>query len=179
MLNQIKTTQPMERAWLSAPIIRINEDVTSEKQAHYWYGGEMATIEVAGYKFHIEAIGDVYAELFKSTPLVDEDLSWDDLIETIKDKGNQGVFGEVIGHYIKDDEELMALINDNHPEYRLNLDYANWWECFVTDPQGDWHDLMWDLDSTSLNDAIAEVLEALQEGLEIGEIILQFNPQAR
>ena len=175
MLNQIVTPQNMKRIILTQATTHLNSDVTSEKQAHYWYGGEMATIEAGGYKFHIEAIGDVYAKLFKPSSLADEELDWDNCIEHIRDKRNGGAFGEIIGYYIKNDEELATLINDKHSVYRLKFDHANWWECFVTDSQGVWHDLMWDLDATGLNDAIEEVLKALQDGLEIDDVILQLG----
>ena len=175
MLNQVETPQTMKKVMFAQATTQIDSTVTPEKQAHYWYGGEMATIEAGGYKFHIEAIGDVYADLFKPSSLTDEALDWDNCIEHIKDKRNGGAFGEIISYYIKNDEELAKLMDDGHPVYRLKLDYANWWECSVTDPEGSWHDLMWNLDATGLNDAIEEVLEALQDGLEIDNVVLQLT----
>ena len=62
-------------------------------------------------------------------------------------------------YYLKNDEELYAAIDNGD----LIFDYNNWWECFIIDPQGNWHDLMWDLDASYLDEAIEEVKSGLDE----------------
>lgn len=175
MLNQVLTPKNMKRILLSESEICtiINPSVTPKQQLHYWYGGEMATIEAGGFKFHIDALGDMRARLYdhpyKAEP------NHEDCLEDEKDSSNSGHVGSVLESYIQTDEELYQLINDEHPKYQLVLTDGNWWECSITDPDGDWHDLLWNLDSSYLNEAIEEVLTSLKDGFEIDDTILQLK----
>lgn len=147
--------------------IAVSKYVMDNRKSHFWYGGDAAKIEIGECKLFIEATGDVFANLYdKKDP-----ENW---LECIGDKYNQGVFGEVIQHYIDNDKELEQLLNDEHPLYTLDLINNNWWECFV-EYSNRHYDLMWNLEATYLDEAIEEVLTGLEEGVEVGEVIVQLE----
>lgn len=162
----IMSVEPKKKVTGKAEIV-IAEFVNDKQKSHFWYGGNVATINIAKCKLYIEAVGDVFASLYdRNDP--------ENCLEQIRDKNNQGVFGEVIQHYIENDEELQQLLNDEHPRYILKLDNNNWWECFV-EYSNEHFDLMWDLQATYLDEAIEEVLTALEEGVEAGEVVVQLE----
>ena len=109
-----------------------------------------------GWNFELCATGDVCADLLR------KDDPGDSLLY-VKDKQNAGRFGEEIQTYITTDKALNSALCHSHPQYQLLLDNNNWWECFVIDPSGGFHDLMWCLDSDSIISAIAEVIAGMDE----------------
>ena len=127
----------------------ITDFIDNDHRSHYWYGGQCATIEHKGYIASVEAIGDIYAEYAPNG----------EYKYHIKDKNNAGWFYNEMHNDIKSDKELYEAINNGD----LLIDNNNWWECFIIDPQGNWHDLMWALDSGYLDDAIEEVKENLED----------------
>lgn len=129
--------------------VTITDFIDNDHRSHYWYGGECVRIEHKGYTASIEAIGDVYAEYTPNGKYVAH----------VKDKNNAGAFYREMYCYFKNDEELYAAIDNGD----LILDNNNWWECFIIDPQGNFHDLMWALDATYLEEAVDEVKEGFDE----------------
>ena len=129
--------------------VTIKDFVDDKHQSHYWHGGECANIKHNGYTATIEAIGDIYVEYYENG----------EYIMRYKDKANTGQFYNEFSRYIKNDAELYKAIDDGN----LKFDYNNWWECFIVDKNGNFHDLMWCLDADYLNDAIEEVKEGLDE----------------
>jgi hypothetical protein len=127
----------------------ITDFIDNDHRSHYWYGGQCAKIEHNGYIASIEAIGDVYAEYAPNG----------ECECYVKDKNNVGWFYNEMRGYIESDKELYEAINNGD----LIIDYNNWWECFIIDPQGNFHDLMWALDSDYLDDAIKEVKFSLDK----------------
>lgn len=114
--------------------------------SHYWYGGVCAEIKHKGYTATVEAVGDVYAEHIPSGRYV-------------KDKNNAGRFYNEMNDCIKNDKELYKSIDNGD----LDISNNNWWECYITDPNGNFHDIMWCLDANYLPDAIEEVKKSLDE----------------
>lgn len=130
-------------------ILTITDIIDDKHLSHFWYGGQCAKIEHKGYIASIEAIGDVYAEYAPNGEYKTH----------IKDKNNAGVFYHEMCSYIRDDAELYKAIENED----LVFDHNNWWECFIIDPQGNFHDLMWNLDADFLGEAIEEVKAGLDE----------------
>ena len=129
--------------------VAITDFIDNDHRSHYWYGGECARIEYKGYVALIKAIGDVYAEYAPNGEY-----------EThVKDKNNNGCFYSIMGYYFKNDNELYEALNNGD----LIVDNNNWWECFIVDPQGNWHDLMWALDADYIDEAIEEVSANLDD----------------
>lgn len=128
--------------------IKITDKIDDQHLSHCWYGGQCATIKHRGYTFSIEAIGDVCFE-YKGGSM-------------FKDKNNTGKLYSELCSYIKDDNALYKAIENNE----LVFDANNWWECFVYDPEGGFHDIMWCLDASSLTDAIEEVKESIDDIIE-------------
>lgn len=129
--------------------VTITDFIDNDHRSHYWYGGQCAKIEYNGYTASIEAIGDVFAEY---APNGEYKIH-------VKDKNNAGLFYQEMSCYFKNDEELYASIENGD----LIIDYNNWWECFIIDPQGNFHDLMWNLDADYLDEAIEESKAGLNE----------------
>ena len=130
--------------------VTIVDSLGKDRQASYWYGGRCATINYKGYIASIEAVGDVYWSYDGD----DECCS-----ETFKDKNNAGRFYNEMHHIFANDTELFDAIESG----KLQFDYNNWWECFIYDKKGVFHDMMWDLDAIRLDDAIEEVKVGLDE----------------
>ena len=129
--------------------VKITDYIDDQHKSHYWYGGQCAVIKYKGYTFSIEAVGDVYWYCKK-----DGDIS-----DCYKDKNNSGRFYGEMSYLYKNDDELYEAIDKGE----LVFDYNNWWECFVYDKDGEFHDLMWDLDASYLGEAIEEVKEQLDD----------------
>lgn len=81
-----------------------------------WHGGHIAEVKVSDkLSIDISVCGDVCADLY------DEYCNH---IEHLKDKGNNAVFADVMGRYIRNDSDLKKAIQRG----RLKLDYNNWVE---------------------------------------------------
>lgn len=137
--------------------VSITDFIDNDHRSHYWYGGECAQIEYKGYTALIEAIGYVYAEYAPNG----------EYITHVKDKNNTGFFYTEMDYYLKNDKGLYEAIDNGD----LIIDYNNWWECFIIDPQGNWHDLMWALDADYLDEAIEEVKENFDDVIKDVEYI--------
>ena len=70
-------------------------------------------------------------------------------------------------NYIPDDYRLKRLLRgedvllnvDGTPtRCYLAIENNNWWECFVFDPAGNFHDLMWALDADYYDEALSEII---------------------
>ena len=127
----------------------ITDLIDDDHLSHYWYGGHCAKIKHKGYTAHIEALGDVCVEYAPHGKYLTH----------LKDKSNSGMFYHEIGYYLHNDKDLYAALKNGD----LRIDNNNWWECFITDKDGNEYDLMWCLDSDYLTDAIEEVKEQLDD----------------
>lgn len=103
--------------------------------------------------FAIHACGDIYATLY--------DKSDGTELLYVKDKSNSGRFGVDVLPYLKTDHALYAAMGDTHKRYRLDMEHNNWWECFVYTPEGEFHDMMWTLDSDHIFEGVEVVLSAM------------------
>lgn len=59
-----------------------------------------------------------------------------------------------------------AAMGDTHKRYRLDMEHNNWWECFVYTPEGEFHDMMWALDSDHIFEGVEVVLSAMDSVIE-------------
>lgn len=99
-------------------------------------------------------MGDVNIELF--------DMN-DKLIESVNDKNNDGKFKVKIQEHIRDDAELIQILDGLHPEKQATINNNNWWEIFVTDKDGAFHDLSAIVDDTdNILEAIASTILSLK-----------------
>lgn len=132
--------------------ITIAGDVDSKHQDCLWYGGWVATVEYNGWKYYIEAVGDVYCTLYNHRG---EEL------EEVRDKCNSGAFYKEMCPFIRDDTHLSELIKEG----RLVFDHNNWFEVFIVAPDGKDIDLDLSglLDSASINEAVEEVISVYIE----------------
>lgn len=146
----VKASEPLR--------ISVEDRMFYKRQGSLWFGGEVACISYCGWRFQLCAQGDVYADLF--------DLKADRLLAHIKDKNNAGQLGEVLLPYLKSDKALYAAMKGVHTQYRLCVENNNWWEAFVTDPNGVFHDLMWCLNADNLLDGIVEIVESMDAVIE-------------
>lgn len=131
--------------------IKILQRIDDGHLSHFWYGGCCAEIKHNGYTLLVSANGDVIVDY----------LNNGDIIDYVKDKGNNGLFNEVMKYYIKNDGELYTLIGHD----LLYIINNNWWECFVIDMNGFCVDSLL-LDSDYLDDAIQEVKDNIEDILK-------------
>ncbi len=147
-------------AGLDAPIVvEVTAELRKNQYSSLWYGGEIANIRYKGWTFELYACGDVYADLYRKG----DPEEW---LLYVKDKNNAGQLGKELQPYIKTDKALYAAINGQHSKYRLELLNNNWYECFAIDPCGHFYDLMWALDSDHAIEAIAEIIDGMDEVIE-------------
>lgn len=144
--------------------VSFEQRVYSDKQNSLWYGGEVITLHKEGFKFHIDANGDVRGWLWRC-----KEGESPTQVFYIKDKHRGGDFGKEMSTYIDNDKELYKLCDTDGElkkgayTYTLELDNNNWWEVFVTTPDGKWHDLMYALESGEIKDAVIEMLDCIPE----------------
>lgn len=140
-------------------MVVFNDKIESRRYDSLWYGGEVAEISYKQYKFLLSATGDVYANLMDK---------WDGgrSLFYVKDKNNRGLLADELIPYIRTDRELYAAMRGTHIRYLLEFGDNNWWECFLVDPEGNFHDLMLDLASDVVFEAVAEILTEMDRIIE-------------
>lgn len=135
--------------------ISFEDSISLLRLSSLWYGGGMVNIKYKGYTFHVEAIGDVYANLYS--------VGSERHLCYVKDKNNNGNFGSEMFSYFRSDKILEDALSVQPRIYRLEMQHNNWWECFVTDNSGVFHDLMWALDEDNLFKAIIEAINGFDD----------------
>ena len=158
----ISTLQRLHLCWqirkqigkIHQPIkVEFHQPICRKQYSSLWYGGLVVSIKVRGCVFAIHACGDIYATLY--------DKSDGTELLYVKDKSNSGRFGVDVLPYLKTDHALYAAMGDTHKRYRLDMEHNNWWECFVYTPEGEFHDMMWALDSDHIFEGVEVVLSAM------------------
>ena len=153
-------------------IVKIDylDTVEDNRKCHYWYGGDVVSIELGENKsILISAIGDVIGHIYNKEG---------ESVARFKDKSNNGAFYTVASSYFENDEELLKSIFDYNPEkeeleklgieYYVIFDHNNWWEAApVID--GVQYDIEMCLDGYSLDEAIKEVKENIDSILDAAE----------
>ena len=138
----ISTLQRLHLCWqirkqigkIHQPIkVEFHQPICRKQYSSLWYGGLVVSIKVRGCVFAIHACGDIYATLY--------DKSDGTELLYVKDKSNSGRFGVDVLPYLKE--------------------HNNWWECFVYTPEGEFHDMMWALDSDHIFEGVEVVLSAM------------------
>lgn len=145
--------------------INIQENKEPNHDNVFWYGGEVASIKSSEGEYKIVARGIVSCDLIAKKDYTDKDgenIKKGDLIAHVKDKNEVGAFKDEMSLYIKDDNELLDILNEKHELYELDIDNNNWFELSFYNKNGEieYDDI---LDSESLKDAIDEVLEMIWE----------------
>ena len=138
--------------------------IDKEHLAHYWYGGDVVSIEHRGFTFFISADGEVNASLLDEK---NNELCY------VKDKNRSGRFYDEMSSFIANDKELFSLINSPEGEKVLVFENNNWWECYARDPAGNMYDLMWALDASTIPEAIEEVKEHID--VKVNELLVGFS----
>lgn len=136
-----------------------------------WYDGLVAKIYSDKGEFCIFARGQIRAKLFSK----DEN---GEVIEHAYVKGSGISFYQEMSEYIKNDEELVKIINNEHKTYQLEFDNNNWLEVDLLNNEGEYEELDIVLDSGSLNDAVKEVIKMIpdiekeleEQGITYGKI---------
>lgn len=99
------------------------ESVPANKQSHYWYGGEMCSIQKDDTTLTIEANGDINFRLI-------EKETGRELIY-VKDKNGAGSLNHELNQYITNDKELIDAILEKHDTYIAILNDGNWYDCTI------------------------------------------------
>ena len=124
-----------------------------------WYGGELATVKISdSFKIELNIYGDVRACLTDKSG---------EVLASVKDKNNMGVFGDEMHPYLKTDKQLHNAIDNG----RLTLDNNNWIEydgeikAGNTDSAGVFIDLGIVCDNI-LDDDILQAIEQALDSIE-------------
>ncbi|MCL2578152.1 MAG: hypothetical protein FWE27_08920 [Defluviitaleaceae bacterium] len=135
--------------------ICFNDSISLRRLHSLWYGGNVVDVKYKGYTFHIEASGEVRCNLNRTNN--------DNPVCYLKDKSKNGVFDYEMLSYIRFDKTLYKTLNHEHRKFYLEMYNNNWWECFITDDKGVFHDIMWTLDNDDLFISVANVIENFDE----------------
>ena len=145
--------------------INIQENKEPNHDNVFWYGGEVASIKSSEGEYKIVARGIVSCDLIAKKDYITPDgeqIKAGDLIAHVKDKNEVGAFKDEMSLYIKDDNELLDILNEKHELYELDIDNNNWFELSFYNKDGEieYDDVM---DSDSLKEAVDEVLDIIWE----------------
>lgn len=99
------------------------ETIPDNKQAHYWYGGEICSIQKNNKTIIIEADGDINFQL------IDKETGRE--LVYVKDKNRSGSLAHELTQYITNDKELIDAILGNHDKYIAIMNDGNWYECII------------------------------------------------
>lgn len=143
--------------------IKIQENEEPNHDNVFWYGGEVASIKSSEGEYKIVARGIVSCDLLAKKDYITldgEQIKAGDLIAHVKDKNEVGAFKDEMSLYIKDDNELLDILNEKHKLYELEINNNNWFELSFYNKDGEieYDDVM---DSASLKDAVKEVLDMI------------------
>ena len=97
----------------------------------FWYGGEAASIKTSSGEYKIVARGQVRCNLIAKEDYIDKDgnkVKKGDIIATVIDKNQDGLFKNVMIPFIKNDYELNSILEYEHEKYELNIENNNWFE---------------------------------------------------
>ena len=131
--------------------------INPERENVLWYGGTVAEIQSSKGKYIIYARGIV------SCDLVLRDNN--ELLVSVKDKNEDGLFAKKMLDYIKNDKELNEILADKHKLYKMIINNNNWLELsFYNRDNEIVYDLI--LDSNNVSEAITETLSLIREDNE-------------
>lgn len=122
--------QKIKEMWaeLGGEVALDAKDIYDSRQHSFWYGGNIGTISIRGYKIYIDVCGEMVAKL--------RDKNGDEVASTRGRQNGTGFF-HVMHPYIKDDSTLLAMseghTEPNDTEYSLGTLAENWIEFAVED----------------------------------------------
>lgn len=130
----------------------------------FWYGGEVASIKSPKGEYKIVARGQVRCDLVAKKDFVDENgnkIKEGEIIASVVDKNEDGLFKKEMESYIKNDYELGEILAYNHDLYELEIHNNNWFdlEFYNKDNELEYDDCI--LDADSLSEAIQEVSDLI------------------
>ena len=120
-----------------------------------WFGGELASITYGGYTFYISAAGRVIISLLSKKD--------SHIIGEVSDKFENGVFANKMSCYIENDAMIERLLEGTDSKYVLNVDDSNYFDMTIVDKNKKYHSGFENLDSEHIFDAVAEVVEIMQD----------------
>lgn len=127
-----------------------------------------------GGKTHVQGAGLVVGHLLGSFPhgtdlfiraklFAKQTNETDELEEIVSVKGDGAIFYQEMSYYIKNDEELIKIMEGNHPLYTLEFYNNNWLEVDLLNKEEEYEGLDIVLDSSSVKDAVKEVIKMIPD----------------
>lgn len=134
-------------------VLMIMDEPTENKELHYWYGGQVASVSKGNQRVLIEANGDVRCWYRDQGSEI-----------YVKDKNNGANFYHELNGVIENDEALYECMNNFHENKfpHLEVDNNNWWELFV-EVDGKWYDIMYNLDVDTYSEAVEYAIKHFDE----------------
>lgn len=139
---------------------------TKTQNDSLWYGGKVAEIITDNEIYTIIANGEVRCELIAKHDIEINDCKFKkgEVVLSIIDKNNSGKFKYEIENFITNDEDLAELINNDNPDFELELGNNNWLEVFYEKDETNESDV---LDCSNIDEAINEILEEIKDTIKI------------
>lgn len=137
--------------------IRESAPVHPLRQHHLWHSGEVLSILYGGYIFELCACGDIKVDLLTKDRPKDNCV-----VESVRDKSNNGNFVAAMKSRLKNDDTLSEVLTHSHSLYELDIYESNWWEAMLV-KDGEYTQISDVLDADLLEDALVELLKEADE----------------
>lgn len=130
----------------------------------FWHGGNVVNVYSKYGNFSINAIGEVRCSLYAKKDFITnngEKFKKGDLIASVVDKNEGGVFYQAFGDYIYGDNQLLKILKDNDENLYLDVENNNWLELIYNDNNG-CVKIIEDYESLDIEDAIKYIEELIE-----------------
>lgn len=135
------------------------QDIVEERKNSLWYGEGIIRFELNnGGMLEVGAYGDI--------DLTFIDKNTNNVVEEFKDKHNGGSLYNRLSHFIKNDKDLIAMLNNEHEKYECVMENNNWFEINYIDKDNNFQDLF-GYDNVLNTDMIDEIKDEIMENIDI------------
>lgn len=131
-----------------------------------WHAGKVAIFKCDKGTYNLYANGIVKCSLIAKRTFKDyyqNEYKEGEIIQTVVDKNNDGLFLNKMCNYITDDKHLYKIIEGNDPDYKLEFENNNWLELEFINKDGEveYDDLI--LDDSCITDAIDKIASEIKQ----------------
>lgn len=131
-----------------------------------WHGGKVAIFKCDKGIYNLYVNGIVKCSLIAKRAFKDyyqNEYKEGEIIQTVVDKNNEGLFLNKMCNYINDDKHLYKIIEGNDPDYKLDFENNNWLELEFINKDGEveYDDLI--LDDSCITEAIDKIASEIKQ----------------
>lgn len=131
-----------------------------------WHSGKVAIFKCDEGIYNLYVNGIVKCSLIAKRTFKDyyqNEYKEGEIIQTVNDKNNEGLFLNKMCNYIMDDKHLYKIIDGDDPNYKLEFENNNWLELEFINKDGEveYDDLI--LDDSCITDAIDKIASEIKQ----------------